>query len=77
MNGIHNLYKAETGFKATVEIEQHAVEMWTGQKFQAIAVGSLPAVYQQSDPDLDIIIPSSQYVSWMEEKIEHLLKSVK
>jgi len=67
MNKVEMMYKADTGQRASVSFETDLLKDDDRQKHWAIKIDVLPDRYRD---EFDVILPSLDYIKWLEEKVE-------
>lgn len=68
MNKVEMMYKADTGNQPKMLIEsEHGIKL-QGRNIRAIEVS---AFLEEQITGNDIIIPTPEYVKWLEEKVEN------
>lgn len=65
------LYKADTGQRCYKSIESEPMRNAYDRKCKAVELDGFPEEYIDGD---DLIIPTQEYVKWLEEKLESLQK---
>ena len=63
------LYKADTGLQKNQQIHSDQVQNGHKRLMWAVEVSEFPDVYVHNH---DILIPTPEYVAWLEEKLETL-----
>jgi hypothetical protein len=69
MNKIEMQYKADTGERPYTRYESETLKSLRNNKRQILELDAFPEVYIDGD---ELLIPSPEYIKWLEEQLETL-----